>query len=154
MYFETVEHKIKEVQTAKEAAELIHSGKVISYEAINWKSNNGEFFAVSDTHIDDVAFGETAILKKDNDIFYQIESITSAWVKTPEELTKLFKESEITELFKTKCSLIIGKATTEKANFTCGCCGDWFHSSVTKQLKFNQDSGYGICPKCERFYTF
>jgi Zn finger protein HypA/HybF involved in hydrogenase expression len=153
MYFESVEHKIKQVQTAKEAAELIHSGKVLSYEAITWKNENGEFFAVSDTHIDDIAFGETAILKKENNLFYQIESITSAWVKTPEELTKIFEESETDEPIKSKASLIIGKATTEKANFTCGCCGDWFHSSVSKQLKFNQDSSYGICPKCEQFYA-
>jgi len=34
--------------------------------------------------------------------------------------------------------------------FTCGCCGIGFKSTIAEQVKFDQDSGFGICDSCVR----
>lgn len=34
--------------------------------------------------------------------------------------------------------------------FTCGCCGVLFNSTFEKQTEFDQDVGFGICPRCEK----
>jgi hypothetical protein len=152
MYFETVVHEIKQVANATEAAELIKSGSIASYVALQWDSEHGTFLAVSDAHIDDSAFAETAMIQKRGDEYFQIESITAAWCSL-KGLIECFKDTEKEPAINKKVILNIGKADPDaKAFFTCGCCGEWFESSVEKQLKFDQDSGYGICKSCERFY--
>lgn len=35
--------------------------------------------------------------------------------------------------------------------FTCGCCGDGFSSTLEEQARHDQDTGYGICPRCEEW---
>lgn len=153
MYFESIVHNIKEVADHKEAAALIKSKNISSITALHWKSENGEFFAVSDAHIDDSSFAETAILKKEEETYFQIESITVAWIKTPQELEKIILDTEISVPMKRKTQLIINKPDdNHTANFSCGCCGKNFVSNVKKQLSFNQDNGYGICPSCEKYY--
>lgn len=152
MYYETREHAEKQVGSAYEAAELIKSGSAQSWEAITWKTEHGKFFAVADSHIDDSsAFAETAIIKQVENSFIRIESITVAWIKTTAEVARYFLESETSDIH-SLTTLIIGRAKDQVAYFTCGCCGTSFKSNVKKQLKFDQDTGYGICPGCEQSY--
>ena len=152
MYFETVVHEIKQVANATEAAELIKSGSIASYVALQWESEHGTFLAVNDAHIDDSAFAETAMIHKRGDEYFQIESITAGWCDL-QQLEESFKETEKEPAINKKVILNIGKADHDaKAFFTCGCCGEYFRDFVEKQLKFNQDSGYGICNECEKYY--
>lgn len=152
MYFECVSHEVRQVESVAEAAKLAKSGNVPSYVALSWSSDNGTFYAVSGAHIDDCAFGETAIIKQEPNGFTQKESITVAWIKTVREVERCFAQSETSEHSRS-VSFIIGKPTNQTANFTCGCCGENFRDSVKKQLTFDQDNGYGICGKCEQYYT-
>ena len=45
------------------------------------------------------------------------------------------------------------------ARWICSCCGQWFKDNDNeKQLAFDKDRGYGLCPGCEKweremFYT-
>jgi len=152
MYYESIIHQLREVANSLEAATLIKNGKLFGYEALKWTSPNGIFYAVNDAHIDDSTFGETAVIKEVNGQFIQVESITAAWIKTPEELAKSFEDAEINDFSISKASLIIGEVKNQTAFFTCGCCGERFHDLVKKQLQFNQDAGYGICSNCSKYY--
>jgi hypothetical protein len=152
MYFESISHQLRNVSNACEAAMLIKSGEALSYEAICWTSENGTFLAVSDSHIDDSSFAETAILMKDGEQYRQVESITVAWIDDVADLENYFSKSETDILDMGIVSLIIGEPTDQTANFECGCCGCGFVSSVKYQLTFDQDAGYGICTACEKYY--
>jgi len=41
----------------------------------------------------------------------------------------------------------------DEKGFTCGCCGDGFESTERDQAKFGSDAGFGICPKCTKYYS-
>lgn len=152
MYFETVVHEIKQVANATEAAELIKSGSIASYVALQWESEHGTFLAIDDAHIDDSAFAETAMIQKRGDEYFQVESITSAWCSL-KELKESLKRTENEPAINKKVILNIDKPDPKAiAGFTCGCCGEYFRDFVEKQLKFDQDSGYGICKECEKYY--
>ena len=152
MYFESVPHKTFYAQSARHAAYIIKNSKVEHYRAVRWKTKNGVFYAVNDMHIDGTPFFETAVIRKDKTGFTQVESITVGWIKTVEELSNYFTQAE-TSGFSIKVELIIGEPKDQTANFTCGCCGSWFKDSVKRQLKFDQDATYGICSKCENYYS-
>lgn len=151
MYYESKVHKVMEVESAESAARLIKIGNLNDYEALKWVNENGVFYAVDDTHADDRGFGEVAIIKEIEFQFIQKESITAAWIDSVEKLAAHFKDAETSE-FNRKTDLIIGKATTQIAMFECGCCGIGFRDNVAKQLEYDCDSGFGICPDCEQYH--
>jgi hypothetical protein len=153
MFYESISHKLTPVADASEAATKIKTGKASSSEALCWENANGKFYVVSDCHIDDSAFAETALLQEIDSVFYQIESITAAWINSAKELANTLLRTETDPPIKRKTQLIVGKPTIEVANFECGCCGTGFKSLVSYQLEFDQDQGYGICPDCEKYYT-
>ena len=152
MYYESISHEILPVADATEAATKIKEGSVRSNQALCWENPNGKFYAVSDGHIDDSAFAETAVLQEIDSEMYQIESITAAWIDSKEELAQYFINTEIEPAIKSKTQLIVGKPTTQFAVFTCGCCDSRFRGKVAEQLLFDQDNGYGICRDCEKYY--
>jgi hypothetical protein len=152
MFYESISHQILPVADATEAANKIKEGTVLSFQALYWENSHGKFYAVSDSHIDDSSFAETAFLKEINSEFFQIDSITAAWVKSTEKLAQLFIDGETEPPINSKTHLIVGKPTNQKAFFTCGCCGNRFHGVVAEQLEFGQDNGYGICTDCEQYY--
>ena len=72
MFYEAIQHKTVPVADATEAATKIKEGKALSYQALTWQNANGKFYVVSDNHIDDSAFAETALLQ-------EIDSEFSVW---------------------------------------------------------------------------
>lgn len=151
MYFESIVHRIRKAVDAEDAARLLKGGAE-PYEAIEWENENGCFLAVSDTHIDDIPFGETALLQRKEDRYYQIESLTVAWMSET-ELVKQLRRFETSPSVWVEKNLIVDKPhKDDKAQFICGCCGEWFTGNVTYQLDFDQDSGYGICNNCENYF--
>ena len=152
MFYEAIQHKTVPVADATEAATKIKEGKALSYQALTWQNANGKFYVVSDSHIDDSAFAETALLQEINSEFFQIESITAAWIKSVKELAACFSKTETDPPIKRKTQLIVGKPTNQIAWFECGCCGTGFKANVAEQLEYDQDAGYGICPDCEKYY--
>jgi len=154
MYYEAIVHKLHPVASSDEAAKVIKSGNVNDWDAVSWKGSDGKnYIAVNDAHIDDSAFAETAVIRDDDGVFTQLESITVAWCKSPEEVGKYFKQVETQDFTMGKTQLIIGSPTDlQRANFICGCCGEWFKDFVKKQLTYDQDNGYGICPDCQKYY--
>jgi hypothetical protein len=152
MYYESIPQKVTPVADATEAATRIKNHQAHSNEALCWTNSNGKFYVVSDCHIDDSAFAETAVVQEIDSEFFQIESITAAWIKTKEELACYFVEAETEPAIKRKTQLITGKPVNQMGNFECGCCGTNFKANIAEQLKFDQDSGYGICPGCEHYY--
>lgn len=158
MYYETKVHKLIEVKSASEAAEKIKSQDWHSYQAIAWpaKKENCTILAVCDGHVDNPKL-ELAILIKDNktESYTQIESITNGWIETADELEQYLvnAENEPMTVLWSPAQLIVDKPTgSEIATFTCGCCDSSFKGNIKYQLSFDQDSGYGICRKCERYY--
>lgn len=153
MYYESIPQLIVPVASAEEAAAKIKNGQCYSGQALQWSANGRTLLAVSDAHIDDSAFAETAILSLEDDHYFKIESITVAWC-TEKQTIDYFKQCETGEFVIHSKTQLLTKNTIEgkKANFTCGCCGRWFNDFVSIQLKFDQDNGYGICPDCKKYY--
>ena len=152
MFYESIPHVVTPVADAAEAAKKIKQATVRSTEALCWENTNGKFYVVSDSHIDDCPFAETAVIQEINSEFFQIESITAAWIDTEKELAEYFETAMSEPATKRKTQLIIGKPTNQFAAFTCGCCGSRFRGNVKEQLEFDQDQGYGICSDCEQYY--
>jgi hypothetical protein len=149
MYYESTPHTLRPVADAVEAAKLVCSGSAMAHEAIQWSANGKTYYAVSDTHIDDGAFAETAIIRADGEKYTVLESITVAWC-TLEKVSAYFLSCETQEWKLRQTQLIIGKPKPEqRAWFTCACCGNGFNDFVAIQLKFDHDAGYGICPRCQ-----
>jgi len=152
MFYESISHVITPVADAAEAATKIKQHTARSTEALCWQNTNGKFYVVSDSHIDDSPFAETAVLQEINSEFFQIESITAAWIDTEKELAEYFETAMAEPAIKRKTQLIVGQPTNQFAAFTCGCCGSRFRGNVKEQLEFDQDQGYGICSDCEQYY--
>jgi hypothetical protein len=152
MFYESIPHVVTPVADAAEAATKIKQRIARSTEALCWQNTNGKFCVVSDSHIDDSPFAETAVLQEINSEFFQIESITAAWIDTEKELAEYFEAAMSETAIKRKTQLIVGKPANQTAVFTCGCCGSRFRGNVKEQLEFDQDQGYGICPNCEHYY--
>ncbi len=152
MFYESIPHVVTPVADAAEAATKIKQHTARSTEALCWTNTNGKFYVVSDSHINDSAFAETALLQEIDSEFFQIESITAAGIKSAKELAACFSKTETDPPIKRKTQLIVGKPTNQVAWFECGCCGTGFKANVAEQLEFDQDNGYGICPDCEKYY--
>jgi hypothetical protein len=130
---------------------LIHEGKAASYEALCWQTPKGELACVADGGLNH-PWAEVAVLNLTTN--RQIESLTFAWMGDLATKVRYVKECETGDFEmggKANCP-IDGEGLDKEAGFTCGCCGTWFQSTITKQRKFDQDEGYGICPDCERYY--
>jgi len=152
MYYESIPHVVTQVADAAEAAKKIKQVTVRSTEALCWTNTNGKFYVVSDSHIDDSPFAETAVIQEINSEFFQIESITAAWIDTEKELAEYFETAMSQPTYKRKTQLIVGQPTNQTGWFECGCCGTGFKANIAEQLKFDQDQGYGICPDCKHYY--
>ena len=158
MYYEARIHEIIEVANAFDAAEKIKSEQIRTNQVMMWTSRDGQFlmYAVPDGHIDNMLL-ELAILRKtiqkDDAPYQQVESITNGWINDAETLCKYMEEAELSDIImKSYTQLIIGQPKgNEVAWFSCGCCGTSFKDNVLAQLAFNQDAGYGICPKCQQW---
>jgi hypothetical protein len=158
MFYESVEHNSITVASALEAAKAVKGidrEKVAAYTVVEW-TNKGQSMAVcSDVHVDDPAWAETAVFKKVDGKYYQVESISVNRCSV-EETTKYFEECEPEDISKNSpAQLIIGEADEDKkAWFECGCCGSSFQDSIKFQKQFDQDTGFGICKEngCQKHY--
>lgn len=156
MFFESRIHKLVTIETAMQAASGIKNSTFNRYDAITYFDKGIQVIIVDDAHTDDTYFGEVAVLVKREDGFlYQVESITAAWIDTPEALAGYFTQAIESPCNMGKRELQINTPNpTATAWFTCGCCGSGFRGNIQHQLKFDQDSGYGYCPSCEkRFHS-
>lgn len=147
MYYETIIHEKLTVDTLAEVSELLINKKPACYIAIN----RGNFYFVNDAHIDDPPFSEVAVLFEKDNKYYQFESLSGTALKE-EELNNIINEYLDNRYVDRLKHLLFEKNDTVNAWFTCGCCSDRFYSNVSYQLKFNQDNGYGICPRCSKYY--
>ena len=154
MFFEARTHEIVPVADAMAAARFVKEKgeNVWNYQCPEFKVGDKTIVIVNDASIHDSDFAEVAVLCRNDDGSYdQIESITVGWIKTVEEVEKTFLEAAETPYPMGKRTLIVGKPKgDETAWFTCGCCGTGFKGNVKHQQKFDQDAGYGYCPRCEK----
>lgn len=111
--------------------------------------HNGKNFGFANDESNCNGITELAIL--DVDQMTQIESLTIGWVKG--DKLKSILECCDNPYSQKKTGLKIEEDNTitgqKKIIFTCGCCGSGFKSTYKEQAKFDQDTGYGICPECE-----
>lgn len=155
MSFETMCLQEKPVASFAEMAGFVKENQGGSYMVPSLVLGDGRKVIAAPSY-EFGSFFETALIVADTDgKTYQVESITAGWIKTSEELADYFEKGVAIPYYcKSECNLIFGQPKgTETAYFTCGCCGSKFHGNVAKQLKFDQDSGYGICPRCEHYYS-
>lgn len=148
MYYETLMHERRPVADAAEAAHLIHTRQVSDFDALVWTTADGRTIAaVGDNHCNNTWF-EAAIIDLTNNI--QIESITMGWIDTEEAKANSLRECETTDFrMGGPANLPIdGNNDALRVSFTCGCCGEWFKSTIQQQKRFDQDNGFGICPSC------
>lgn len=154
MYYEARRHERRNVESAEEAARLIHEEgtDLRDYQALVWLGENGhQFAAVADGHINNI-WKEVAVIDLDESV--QIDSITFGWIGTLEEKQAALKAcSSIEREFRMgKCRLPLdGSHEQSQAWFICTCCGEDFKSTIEKQSKYDQDVGYGWCPSCEHW---
>lgn len=150
MYYETTMHARRDVAGAAEAARLIHEGDVHDYDALFWTAPNGrQLVAVGDNHCDNT-WGEVAVIDYGEKV--RIESITFAWIPELAEKVRYLEGCETGDFRMGKIAglPLDGKGDDTPAYFECGCCGESFKSTYRTQKKYDQDNGYGICPKCSR----
>lgn len=153
MYYEARTHQSFPVNTALEAAQKIKNRhELFSNSVLKYPVSEGIIYIVPDGHIDH-PFGEVAVILEKDGKRNQIESITAAWIDTPEELAEYFDKAIVSNYDMGEAQLSIdGVNSTQKASFTCGCCGGYFKSTIQQQKKYDQDQGFGICPSCETYY--
>jgi len=153
MYFETTMHVTVPVADAAECARRIHNKTELrDFDAFTWTATNGRRLAVvADNHCDNTWL-EVAVIDLDRNV--QLESITAGWIKTETELTRYFADCETQDYtFREGIQLPLdGNNDEAPATFTCGCCGEGFDSTYKAQRKYDQDNGYGICPRCTKYY--
>ena len=135
---------------------------IAPYHLLKVQPEKGEpLFFVSDTHIDNTAFSEVAVLVKcgnEPNLFYQVESLSFAWynirdfAKDCKAWSKKYANSyQKTQLFYSKYIKALnldGFFSKTPQTFTCGCCGNSFKSTLEEQQKYDQDTGYGYCDGC------
>ncbi len=137
MYYEARVYSIVHTTDAYEAAKMIKKENHYFNEVVTWVSRDKNFkiFAVADRHLGNPLL-ELAILRKliddTTETYCQVESITSGWIESSEELEKYLEESETsTWIMNAQALLIIDEPKgVEQANFICGCCGEWFKGNV------------------------
>lgn len=153
MYYEARTHRLKNVASPTEAANLLKSGELSTCEVTTWidSETTEQVFAVPDGHINNM-LSEIALLIKREDNYYQIESLTNSRMSEEALANDFANFPSEPSIFK-KTQLIVGSPTAEQtAYFECGCCGKSFNDNVKKQLEFDQDAGYGICDSCSIYY--
>lgn len=153
MYYESIQHRSRPVENAEVAAYLIKSGPLPSFEAPVWKNSRGQrIAAVDDGGLDD-PWGEVAVINIDTD--RQLESITFPWCSAAEAAEYLKECEDDAGLSDRPANLKLdGSGENIPSVFTCGCCGEGFKSTLTEQRPFDQDAGYGYCPRCISRYNF
>lgn len=148
MYYQSIRHITRKVSGAKEAAEIIHNKEAQSFEALVWEGGGRTLAAVADGGLDD-PWMEVAVICIDFDPPTHIESITFAWIEGLDRKVKHLRSCETTEFNMGRTSLPLDGAGDDRiTGFTCGCCGEWFTSTIAEQNKFDQDEGYCICGRC------
>lgn len=153
MFYETVMHKRRPVSGPDEAARLIHDHQAVVGDALCWTCPSGfELMVVADNLKGLNAWFEVAVIDYTNK--KQIESITMGWIDELERKAQSLRECETTDFNMGGCEIAVDGANDDmEASFECGCCGTDFTSTPAKQKKFDQDTSYGICSKCERYYA-
>jgi muconolactone delta-isomerase len=150
MYFETVMHVTVPVESAAEAARRIHAKEVRDFDAFVWTANNRRLAVVADNHCNN-SWLEVAVIDLDRNA--QLESITAGWCDENQLRTHLELCETNDYVFRQEIELPLdGENAEAKADFECGCCGSGFISTYAKQRKYDQDNGFGICPKCAHYY--
>jgi hypothetical protein len=84
-----------------------------------------------------------------------IDSITVSWCKCELEVYNYFKAAiNHTPIVvkEVKVPLCEEDLKDKRIFFECGCCGCSFKDTYENQKKFDQEEGYGICPKCSHNY--
>jgi hypothetical protein len=89
-----------------------------------------------------------AVIRLDVQPPIQIESITFSWCDLNQAIGHL-RECETTDFRMGETALPLdGLGEAIPAKFECGCCGQWFESTLAEQRPYDQDAGFGICPDC------
>ena len=152
MYFETMMHESVPIESAAEAARRIKAGERRDFDAFVWTAPSSRRMAVvADNHCNN-PWLEVAVLDLDRGC--QLETITADWCDEA-ELCGYFEKCETGDyVFRSQVRLPLdGQNDDAPADFECGCCGNGFESTYREQRHFDQDNGYGICPKSARFYS-
>ena len=153
MYYESRSHTSHPVSGPEEAVRLIHNGELSSNRVPIWTNASKDRIAlVPDGNINDPFF-EVAVINLDAGI--QLESLTFGWMKTFEEKLDYVLEADAPgNAWHRVCAIpsLDGAQFERTAWFECGCCGERFRSTLAKQLPFDQDAGFGICPAHEHLY--
>ena len=146
MYYESRTYKVMDPSGSYD--ELVNninnSPDSVVHTIINEKGHKIAF--VPDGHIDHPK-QELAILDlTDNK---QLESWTWAWIKEEKKVDEI---KAIANTDYVMSESIHFNDQVANVFFTCGCCGTSFQSTIEEQRKFDQDSSYGICDSCSKYY--
>jgi hypothetical protein len=153
MYFEARSHRTVNVADPAAAVRLIHARDLHINLCPVWLNAEGQRLALADDSHIDSAWLEVALINLDT--HEQVESLTFGWCGSEVEKLKLVLDSLKAPAMRKNVTLPIdGTGHEAIAPFTCGCCGTEFNSTIKEQARFDQDSGFGICPSCqERYYS-
>ena len=155
MYYEARTHQLLPVANAMEAADKIRMGECKWYQVPTFTvpETGQNVHIVCDGWIDNPKL-ELAVLMPINGKLMQIESLTNGWMNSSEELADSIIQAINEPQIMCEAKLIVGEPKgNETAWFDCGCCGTDFKGNVKEQERYGQDAGYGICPKCVKYYS-
>lgn len=153
MYYEARNNTIEQVDWPDNKLGQYETAKRIEDLDICQGIETAGMIFINDQHIDtSERIKEVAVLIKDAaGQHYQVESLTTDWMH-PEELRVWINEHVGLGLEHAPFKRKVDFGPDRQAWFTCGCCGTGFQAVVKYQQQFDQDAGYGICKKCEKYY--
>lgn len=106
---------------------------------------------VNDANPSGCGISEVAVIYERDNNFYAFESLTVDRIHI-EEMSHLITQYCNSSFEDIKKSLFASKTSfnniEKEVYFNCGCCGEGFKSTISKQEKFDQDSGFGLCDEC------
>jgi len=85
----------------------------------------------------------------------KIESITVGWIKSEGEVLRYFKEcmKPDAEVVNKNVRVPVRSTDLTVVSLECGCCGEFFKDQFVNQVRFDQDTGDGICDSCKQYYS-
>jgi len=146
MYFENRVNTIEAKTSLREIAAIFFGRHFSDYQAFSF----GDFVFVSDANPSGTGVLEVAVVNQKEG--KQVESLTVGWMKTLTEVVEAFEDSLDSDTTFKLVKVPTADSVPMRVHLECGCCGNFFRDDFEYQQQFDQDSGFGICPGCEKYY--
>lgn len=120
----------------------------------NWPGHGyqlGNIIFVDDQSPHGTGILEVAVVDQERG---KLESITVGWCRSVGEVLRYFRECLLPDapVVNKNCRVPLSGTEIKIVHLECGCCGQSFSDDYHAQKRFDQDTGFGICKDCQKYY--